>query len=223
MHSAHNKLTSILYPLKSKVRGFTLIELLVVIAIIGILTGGAIVSYNDFNKAQTVKRSALGLVSDIRETQVRAVAGVKDEACKVDLNDDNIEDYQLGGHYLTFDVAGGVPTSTYTRTQFCVETPGQSAFPLLITPSIDTFTLNTPIEIFDVDCSTLFSHQVTINFLPLNDVEMFHNATDPPTWVTPCNILPMNPVTIKIRDPYTGTIYHINVDAAGQVSQCGPI
>src|SRR3990170_1006443 len=111
-------------------RGFSLIELLVVIAIIGILSGGAIAAYNNFNKAQVVRRAALKLKSDLRESQNRATSGVKHADCRADgiisPPADNIDDYDLKGHYVVFDTAVA-EWDKYKRAQIC--TPGENQLP----------------------------------------------------------------------------------------------
>ena len=219
--------------------GFTLIELLVVIAIMGFLTGGAIVAYNDFNQAQTVRRSALGLVSDIRETQIRAVAGVKDAVCKVDFYNsntgmlelsepqDNIEDYQLDGHYLIFDITPmSGDDAIFQRQQSCTEAveSGQEATPdnlqLPIPPEI--FNLLTNITISDMDLvDSMGSNctggsdvdQLTINFEPLKGVE-FYEAVGIGGAAVGSGCLTAR---IDITDGTTN--YRIEVDKSGQVNQ----
>src|SRR3990167_8527736 len=112
-------------------RGFSLIELLVVVAIIGILSSGAIAAYNNFNKAQVVRRAALNLKSDLRESQNRATSGVKHADCRADgiisPPPDNTDDYDLKGHYVGFDTAVGSETK-YDRAQIC--TPGENQLPV---------------------------------------------------------------------------------------------
>ena len=74
-------------------QGYTLIELLIVFSIIGILLGIGIVSYNDFNKRQTLKGAALNLKNDLRAAQNKALAGEKPAGCGTN---------SLAGHRLKF-------------------------------------------------------------------------------------------------------------------------
>lgn len=57
--------------------GFTLIELAISVAIMGILIGGGMVSYIDFNRRQTLQSAAAQVKSTIRAAQSRAVSGEK--------------------------------------------------------------------------------------------------------------------------------------------------
>ena len=58
-----------------KNRGFTLIELMVVVGIILIITGAAIPSLTSYMRNQAVRQAQQQIISDMRSTQVKALAG----------------------------------------------------------------------------------------------------------------------------------------------------
>ena len=172
-------------------KGFSLIELLVVITIIGILTGGAIAAYSNFNQAQTVRRVALEMKSNLRETQNKAVAGKKHVDCTEDRWDkdnggvlgppqfDNIEDYSLTGHYLFIDRTGDVDALFYRIAQRCDEARGsnqQRTPPDLQGLGLETINLPdsttiTLLELRDADNTSCNNHvaeldSLTVNFTP---------------------------------------------------------
>lgn len=208
--------------------GFTLIELLVVIAIMGILTGGAIVAYNNFSKAQTVRRAALQVKSDLRESQNRAVSGLKHEKCREDsvnkddgFGGDNIEDFILVGHFVTFDesATAGINKS-YQSTQACEDNPAQAVLVREVFYPGSTEDIDLPGEVFilnvrlvDVDginCASLPGGQLTINFKPLQGV-IFHAGTNVAA--------PTNFGCVKAEITVTDTVtnYEIEVDSSGQI------
>lgn len=203
-----------------------MIELLVVMAIIGILTGGAITAYNNFNKGQTVRRAALDLVTDIRETQNRAVSGLKDVECRVDLDSDRIEDYKLDGHYLIFKE--GFTDDFYHRQQSCSEDidSGQSAVPpqkeippdpgeiinLIGNGSVKVDTVN----LMPGGGCGLPSGTLTVNFLPLRGVEFYDGAGLGGSQAASICLI----AEIVISDGTSDFL--ITVDLSGQVTQSRP-
>ncbi len=209
-------------------RGFTLIELLVVVAIIGILTGVAIASYNSFNRSQIVQRAALQLKSDLRESENRAFSGLKDIDCKADVYDstggglmsplpDNVDDYNLKGHFVTFDISS---PDLYTRAQDCTPNPGQATpAPDLIRPSTpESTSLPTPAVITNLQvvgalCS-LSPSKLVINFKSLQGVS-FYTGTDDPTDDTNLLAATCTKAKITVSDGTTG--YEIDVDTSGQI------
>ena len=219
--------------LKNK-SGFTLIEMLVVMAIIGILTGGAITSYNSFNRGQTVRRAALDLVSDIRLTQSRAVSGLKDVDCKEDRWDlsvspplvlpgdpsDNIEDYKLDGHYLVFVK----DDAFYTQQQSCTQDidSGQERVPPVllrpIAPEVINLVGNNSVFVDSVDiiggaCSSSIT-QLTVNFLPLRGVEFFDGIG-----LDSSTLADSDCQSAQIVLSRGGTKFTITVNLSGQVTQ----
>lgn len=201
-------------------KGFTLIEMLVVMAIIGILTGGAITAYNNFNQGQVVRRAALDLVSDIRETQSRSVTGLKHPNCTVDPLDDKLDDYDLGGHYLSFDY--DADDGSFGQAQFCIGGQNQPSPGTIIIPVDETIAFLNTIMISDLNlldangvvCNPLSGNKLTINFLPLKGVEFFA-ATNPNTvGADTCALT----AQIFIQDT-SGKQFVIEVDASGQVTE----
>jgi prepilin-type N-terminal cleavage/methylation domain-containing protein len=225
-----------------ELNGFTLIELLVVMAIIGLLTGGAIVAYNNFNQAQTVRRAALQVKTDLRESQNRAVSGLKHEICRADLwsefipndrgddpaiPDDNVEDYNLEGHFVTFDTT---VNTEYKSAQGCVNNPSQEtpipgghgvlypgstesiAFPGdVVTQSIRTLNAS------DTECAT--HGQLTINFrAPLKGTEPveFYNGPD----LDSANLI-SDPCAVKAEIVVSdgSTSFEVEVNISGQISE----
>jgi len=61
-------------------KGFTLIELLIATAIFGVVSGGGLASYNQFNQREKLKAASLGVKTHLRRAQTNALAGVKNEA-----------------------------------------------------------------------------------------------------------------------------------------------
>lgn len=216
---------------KSSSRGFTLIELLVVIAIIGLLTGGAIAAYNNFNRGQVVKRAALELKSDLRESQNRAISGVKHEDCREDLYDDsggpfpspadNVDDYNLRGHYVAFTTAAN---DEYRRAQVCSPDPSQGTpigdrtrgtetinFPGTVTLAPANSVILTESDGF-TDCGAISSGNLTINFKSLRDIE-FYDGTD----LTGMRIIDPTCVRAQITITDGATNYEVEVDKSGQI------
>ena len=217
--------------------GFTLIEMLVVMAIIGILTGGAITSYNSFNRGQTVRRAALDLVSDIRLTQSRAVSGLKDVDCKEDLwnssasppvevlpgaPSDNIEDYKLDGHYLVFVK----DDAFYTQQQSCTQDIDSGQVRVApddnllrpIVPEVINLVGNNSVSIDSVDiiggaCSSSIT-QLTVNFLPLRGVEFFDGIG-----LDSSTLADSDCQSAQIVLSQGGTKFTITVNLSGQVTQ----
>ena len=66
-------------------RGFTLIELLISVAISGILISAALASYRGMSAKQQAKQAGIGLVSDLKNYQQKALAGQKPSVCTVAL------------------------------------------------------------------------------------------------------------------------------------------
>ncbi len=209
--------------------GFTLIELLVVIAIMGILTGGAIVAYNNFSEAQTVKRAALQVKTDLRESQNRAVSGLKHEDCRVDDWDsydpptaretnpgpDNIDDYNLEGHFVVFDEAAN---TLYKIRQACVaDTDQDTALGTIYPGSIESVDFPGDVTIenvrlatsTDANCILFSGGELTINFKPLKGVD-FHQGIDLSADIKDCS-----KAEIIVTDQVTR--YEIEVSSSGQI------
>lgn len=219
----------------TELSGFTLIEILVVVAIMAILTGGAIVAYNNFNQSQTVKRAALQVKTDLRESQNRAVSGLKHDDCRVDdVNEldqsggDKIDDFNLVGHFVTFDEST-IPVGTnqsYKSAQACKENPDQAV------AATGTFTAGSVEDIYfpgdagdvriesvrliyadDAECNALGDGELTINFKPLKGVE-FRDGLDVTSPIA-ANSCPRAEVVVTDGS----TSFEIEVDLSGQVSE----
>ncbi len=205
---------------RERLAGFTLIELLVVIVIIGLLTGGAIAAYNNFSRGQTVRRAALELKTGLRESQNRAVSGVKDQTCKQDTNTDNLDDYGLRGHYVTFDV---LVANQYNRAQVCESPQGQPFNGTLdeeITVGPENITLSSSVEIDNLRVEdslgnplTPFPSILTINFLPLKGVEFY----DGDFTFDGSNLISLSFTRALICLSDGQTIYEVYVDLSGQI------
>jgi len=215
-------------------KGFSLIELLVVIAIIGILTGGAIAAYSNFNQAQTVRRVALEMKSNLRETQNKAVAGLKHQDCKVDFFDrdanpptgDNIEDYQLTGHYIVIDLAG-VGNNLFRIAQQCDAATGSGQLPAITSlPNLGLETINLPPSVTINDVQLRFADNSVCDDLNPNN-ELTINFTPPPSagvefyesnGINPANLRDMCvKAWIEITDGTTR--FEIVIDKAGQITE----
>ena len=214
-------------------KGFSLIELLVVIAIIGILTGGAIAAYGNFNESQTVRRVALEMKSNLREIQNKAVAGKKHVDCKKDEWDkdipglaadpaDNIDDYSLTGHYIVFDT--GVPGS-YSIAQRCDEARGsnqQRTPPDLQGLGLETINLPDSTTIISLElrdasnnpCGPPLLTRLTVNFTPPPSSSVnFYDAVN----VDLTNEINCIKARIVISDGTT--LFEIIIDRAGQITE----
>ena len=78
--------------MKKSCSGFTVVELLIILSLIALLFTLGIAQYNRFNRAQSLNRAKDELVSNLRLTQGKAMAGEKPEVCTE----------TLSGHKLKF-------------------------------------------------------------------------------------------------------------------------
>lgn len=86
-------------------KGFTFIELILAISISLILLGRGLVKYQDFNRKQQVKQSALDFISVLRQAQNRAITGDKPTGC--------------ADPFTGFRVAPALNTNQYTVSAVC--------------------------------------------------------------------------------------------------------
>jgi len=220
MDSAPQKLTTNHYPLKTK-RGFSLIELLVVIAIIGILSSGAIAAYNNFNQGQVVRRAALKLKSDLRESQNRATSGVKTTpTCKDDqVNNetgvappDFLDDHVLLGHFVKFDL--GITTG-YARGERC-QWDTTVTTPFTVSTETVSFPPSVTLESINVVGGSLTGNVLTVNFKSLKGVEFYDG--DDTLIINPDgsgSIAGVTSAVIRITDGVNS--YDLTIDRSGLI------
>ncbi|HKZ35770.1 MAG TPA: prepilin-type N-terminal cleavage/methylation domain-containing protein [Patescibacteria group bacterium] len=86
-------------------KGFTFIELMVVVAIGAILTAGGLAAYRGIGEKEGLKQSGLGLESNLKLVQRKALSGEKPEGCS--------------GTLESFQVTAGGDDQTYLVQARC--------------------------------------------------------------------------------------------------------